>query len=58
MYQYKVKIKRVTYDGDRWNSATIYAESIEECFKKIERDYRLQDCLDYRVDMKELAIER
>lgn len=57
MHRYKVRIKRSTYDGDRWNTTSVHAENFEDCFRKVERDFRLQDCLDYKVDMKELAAE-
>lgn len=57
MFKYKVKIKMITYEGTKWLSTNVFAESTEQCFKKVEQDYRLYDCMDYYVHMKEMAAE-
>lgn len=44
---FKVRLKRITYEGTRWDSFQITAESMEMAIKKIEQDYNLKDCLDY-----------
>lgn len=56
MFRYRVKIKMITYDGIKWLSTTVFAESMSACLEKIEWEYRLYDCLDYMIQMKELAV--
>lgn len=53
--RYKVEIKMITYDGTKWLSTTVFAESMSECMDKIEQEYKLYDCLNYWVNVKELA---
>lgn len=57
MLRYKVEIKMITYDGTKWLSTTVFAESMSECMDKIEQEYKLYDCLNYWVNVKELAAE-
>lgn len=52
---FQVKIKMITYDGTKWLSTTVFAESMSECMNKIEQEYKLYDCLNYWVNVKELA---
>lgn len=56
MFRYRVEIKMITYDGIKWLSTTVFAESMSACLEKIEWEYRLYDCLDYMIQMKELAV--
>ena len=58
MHRYKVTIKRITYEGEKWSSANMHAENFQDCFRKIEKDYKLQDCLDYKIKMKELSAKQ
>ena len=51
MQRYKVRLKRITYEGIKWNSFMISAENTEEAFRIVERDYRLHDCLDYWISI-------
>lgn len=53
--RYKVEIKMITYDGTKWLSTTVFAESMSECMDKLEQEYKLYDCLNYWVNVKELA---
>ena len=51
MKTFKVKIKRVTYEGIKWNSAIVHAEDAEQAFRIVERDYKLYECMDYWVNI-------